>query len=330
MTAPSPPQRERVVPSVTPALQREAHPQGSCRNVHYDWHQLTDIRGKKEADTMSESPSHSFLSSLNRLKTWQELRSGLLVPDQSLRGSESDSSPLRSDPRLPSSLLLRLLKFPTSVEPKTQTDLTWCCLTLCYTLLSWSHRATEKVLKPLFTTPTLKHTLTQRRVRESDSPPTPQLRELQKAQMIFRKKTEEAREAFWSSRKSFKRKYATTAMSLPLDWLARESVTSANLRRQKPRLETSGGRGKKNAVQPKHTHTGWPQTQRIGGGGGGAAAEDKLSHTQTPQSRLLPTAGTLGSALRVCVCLCVWAHFSKKRCGFVTCYNPTSKITNRQ
>lgn len=41
-----------------------------------------------------------------------------------------------------------------------------------------------------------------------------------------------------------------------------------------------------------------------------AAAEGKHSHTQTPQSRLLPTAGTLRPAS------CV--HFSKRRCGSVT------------
>lgn len=64
-----------------------------------------------------------------------------------------------------------------------------------------------------------------------------------------------------------------------------------------------------------------PQTLRIGDGGGRrtAAAEGKHSHTEPPQSRLLPTAGTLRSAL------CV--HFSKGRCGFVTCrrYNPTHR-----
>lgn len=64
-------------------------------------------------------------------------------------------------------------------------------------------------------------------------------------------------------------------MSLPLRWLARKSVTSADPWRRESLPGSRSGR---------------PQTRRIGGGA--AAAEGKLSHTQTPQSRLLPTAGT--------------------------------------
>ncbi len=117
-----------------------------------------------------------------------------------------------------------------------------------------------------------------------------------------------------SSTMSLKRKYATTAMSLPFDWLVKKSVTSADLQRQTPRVESSGG-GKRD------THTSRPQTQRIGDGGGrgAASAQSKHSHTEPPQSRLLPTAGTFRSAL------CV--HFSRGRCGFVTCRrnNPTQR-----
>lgn len=90
-------------------------------------------------------------------------------------------------------------------------------------------------------------------------------------------------------------------MSLPLRWLARKRVTSADLQRR----ETLSG-----------SHSGQPQTRRIGGGA--AAAEGKLSHTQTPQSRLLPTAGTLRRASRVCVSavlshVCVTIRHTQKK-----------------
>lgn len=82
-------------------------------------------------DELSESPSRSFPSRLKTCTRGED--SGLAVSGQSLWGEKKkDCSPLRSDPSLPSSLLLRLSEVPHQRGTKhrpTRCDAALLCVT---------------------------------------------------------------------------------------------------------------------------------------------------------------------------------------------------------
>lgn len=109
-------------------------------------------------------------------------------------------------------------------------------------------------------------------------------------------------------------------MSLPPDWLARKTVTSADLQS----VESSGG-GKH---CPTHTHT--PANLRLRGSVVVAVVVllQLRANTHTLKHRRADSSRPLERQDQPCVCV----HFSKGRCGFVTCRrnNPKSQPGNRK
>lgn len=114
-------------------------------------------RRKKEVDELSESPSRSFPSRLKTCTRGED--SGLAVSGQSLWGEKKRLFPFKKRPQFAFQSPASSFRSSPPARNQTQTDPMWCCLTLCYKLLSRSDTQT--------------HILTQSRCREWDTPPPP-------------------------------------------------------------------------------------------------------------------------------------------------------------
>lgn len=118
--------------------------------MHYDWH----FPGERMR--MSESPSHSFPALLTDWRHAQDEQSSGLAVQARVRGVQTDFCPLRSDPHFAFQSSASSSTVPHQRGTETPPDLTWCCLTLCYTLSLLTEQ--QKVFKLLYTTPTHRHT----------------------------------------------------------------------------------------------------------------------------------------------------------------------------
>lgn len=165
---------------------------------------------------------------------------------------------------MPSSLLFRLSKCSPPAWNQTPMDLTWCCLTSCYALLSRSDRATEKVFKLLYTTLTHKYTHFNTGGVGSG---THHHHHKRKAPMTFRKQNKKRRKncglLFWLVGQMPQQWVKKENMQrLPCRFLLtgwREKESPQQFCRSRHHVESSGG-GKR---CPTHTHT--PANLRLRG-----------------------------------------------------------------